>query len=225
MLGVQGRLLEASVASKVQRFIPSDYSLDFTKCEPGSNRNLDLRREFHAKLDASGIKWTSVLNGAFMELLVSGQIPVINESWHRIMYFGSADQKLDYTTIPDAAAYTAAVAADPNPTPKFLRIAGGSVNAKELAAIVTNIRGEKYTPMWIGGVGFLRMLISILKFFIGGVEDQVFPPWQGMQYLENMVSGKGKLDPIDNDRYPDLEWTTVDKAIIEADAEKKNKTV
>lgn len=223
IVDVQGNVLEASVAAKVQRFIPSDFALDFTKCAPGSNRNLDLRREFHAKLDESGINWTSVLNGAFMELMTTGQLPIINDSWHRIMHFGSADQKLDYTTIPDTAAYTAAVAADPSPTPKFLRIAGSSINAKELAATVTEIRGEQYTPMWTGSVGFLQVMISILKFFIGGVEDKLFPPWQGMQYLENMVSGKGKLDPIDNDRYPDLEWTTVEKAIREADAEKKNK--
>jgi hypothetical protein len=41
-----------------------------------------------------------------------------------------------------------------------------------------------------------------MKFFIGGVEDKLFSPWQGMQYLENMISGKGKLEPLDNDRYP-----------------------
>lgn len=221
MLGVQGRLLEASVAADVQRFIPSDYSLDFTKCTPGSNRNLDLRREFHTKLDASGIRWTSVLNGCFMELLISGQMPVINDRWHRIFYFGSADRKLDYTTIPDVAAYTAAVAADPNPTPKFLRIAGSQANAHELAATVTKVRGEDYKPMYTGSLGFLRAFISILKFVIGGEETKVLPPWQGMQYLENMVSGKGKLDPIDNDRYPDLKWTTIEKALALADAEKK----
>jgi uncharacterized protein YbjT (DUF2867 family) len=218
---VQGALLEASVAAEVQRFIPSDFSLDFTKTAPGTNRNLDLRREFHAKLNESGIKWTSVLNGAFMELLTSGQMPMINDSWHRIMHFGSADQKLDFTTVPDVAAYTAAVAADPNPTPTVLRIAGDSVSAAEIAAIVTKVRGQTYTPMWIGGVGLLRFLISVLKLFIGGVEDKIFPPWQGMQYLENMISGAGTLDPLDNDRYPDLVWTTVEKALVEADAEKK----
>jgi putative NADH-flavin reductase len=42
MLGVQGALLDAAVAAEVQRFIPSDFSLDFTKTAPGSNRNLDL---------------------------------------------------------------------------------------------------------------------------------------------------------------------------------------
>jgi uncharacterized protein YbjT (DUF2867 family) len=221
MLGVQGALLDASVAAEVQRFIPSDFALDFTKTAPGSNRNLDLRREFHAKLNESGIKWTSILNGGFMEMLTSGQMPMINDKWHRIMHFGSADQKLDFTTVPDVAAYTATVAADPNPTPTILRIAGDSFSATDLAAIATRVRGQKYTPMWIGSVGFLRLLISILKRIIGGVDNKLLPPWQGMQYLENMVSGVGTLEPLDNDRYPELEWTTVEKALMEADAEKK----
>jgi uncharacterized protein YbjT (DUF2867 family) len=222
MLGAQGSLLAAAVAARVPRFIPSDFSLDFTKTPAGSNRNLDLRREFHVKLDKSGIAWTSVLNGAFMELVTGGQLPLINDSRKRIMYFGSPSQKLDVTTVPDVAAYTAAVATDPNPTPNFLRIAGSSFSAEDLAVIVTRLRGEKYTPMWTGNLGFLRILIKVLKFFIGGVEDKPMPVWQGMQYLENMVSGQGKLDPLDNDRYPELKWTTVEQALIETDAAKAN---
>jgi uncharacterized protein YbjT (DUF2867 family) len=224
MIDVQGALLNAAVAAKVPRFIPSDFALDFTKTAPGSNRNLDLRREFHAKLDESGIKWTSILNGAFMELLTSGQMPMIIDKWHRISYFGRAEQKYDFTTVPDVAAYTAAVAADLNPTPRILRIAGDSFDPNDLAAIVSRVRGQQYTTMWTGSLGFLRMMTSMLKFFIGGVEDKLMPPWQGMQYLENMVSGKGKLDPLDNDRYPKLRWTTVEQALKEADAEKAKST-
>jgi uncharacterized protein YbjT (DUF2867 family) len=223
ILGAQGALLKAAVAANVQRFIPSDFSLDFTKTVPGSNRNLDLRREFHAKLDESGIQWTTILNGAFMDIAIG---VLINDKWHRIMYFGSPDQKLDFTTVPDIAKYTAAVAADPNPTPKVLRIAGETLNAKDLAAITTRLRGQKYTPMWMGSVGFIRIVIPILKFLIGGVETKVFPAWQAMQYLENMVSGQGKLDPLDNERYPELVWTTLEQALKEADAEKtKSKSV
>ncbi len=40
-------------------------------------------------------------------------------------------------------------------------------------------------------------------------KDEVFPPWQGMQYLHNMLSGLPKLQPLDNDRYPDIRWTSV----------------
>ena len=29
-----------------------------------------------------------------------------------------------------------------------------------------------------------------------------------MQYLHNMFDGRGSLEPLDNDRYPNLQWTT-----------------
>lgn len=224
MLGVQGALLDAAVTAKVPRFIPSDYSLDFTKTTPGSNRNLDLRRDFHAKLNESGIKWTGIQCGGFMELLTGRQLPLINDKFHRILYFGSVDQKLDFTTVPDVAAYTAAVAADPNPTPKILRIAGSSLSSQDLATIVSRVYGRKYTPMMAGSVGFLQIMIPILKFMIGGMETKLLPPWQGLQYLENMVSGMGKLDSLDNDKYPDLVWTTVEQSLREVDAEKAKST-
>ncbi len=50
--GAQGLLLDAAVAAGVRRFIPSDFSLDFTKTRPGDNRNMDLRRAFMARIDA-----------------------------------------------------------------------------------------------------------------------------------------------------------------------------
>lgn len=34
----------------------------------------------------------------------------------------------------------------------------------------------------------------------------LYPPWQGMQYLHNMFSGRAKLEPLDNDRYPRGRW-------------------
>lgn len=39
--------------------------------------------------------------------------------------------------------------------------------------------------------------------------DELYPAWQGMQYLHNMLSGKAKLEPLDNDRYPEIKWTSV----------------
>ena len=47
IIDAQKILLDAAIAVGVPRFIPSDYSLDFTKFSYGENRNLDLRREFH----------------------------------------------------------------------------------------------------------------------------------------------------------------------------------
>lgn len=215
ILGTQKALLDAAVAAKVPRFIPSDFSLDFTKTAPGSNRNLDLRREFHQRLDESGIQWTSILNGGFMDLL-AGEAPLVNHTLGRVLYWNSDEQKLDFTTVADTAAYTAAVAADANPTPRFLRIAGDVFNAKDLAAIVSRVRGTPYSMLWVGSAGFLEGSSNLMRrFSIGGSEQNVFPAWQGMQYMANMFSGAGKLDPLDNGRYPELKWTKAEEFLTQ----------
>src|ERR1019366_4968087 len=53
-------LLDASIDSDVPRFIPSDFSIDFTRFPPGENRNLDLRRDFHKRLDKTSIAATTI---------------------------------------------------------------------------------------------------------------------------------------------------------------------
>ena len=52
----------------------------------------------------------------------------------------------------------------------------------------------------------LDKLIRLTRAVIS--EDEVFPPWQGMQYTHNMYSGLARLAPLDNDRYP-MRWTRV----------------
>lgn len=47
--------------------------------------------------------------------------------------------------------------------------------------------------------------------------DEVFPPWQGMQYLHNMFSGLPKLAPLDNTRYPEIRWTPVREVLKSRD--------
>lgn len=208
MHGAQGDLLDASKAAGVLRFIPSDFSLDFTKTNPGSNRNLDLRREFHKKLEESGISWTSILNGAFMDLL-AGHGPMIDHTTRRVPYIGQPTQPLDFTTMADTAAYTAAVAVDPNPAPHFLRIASTVTSAQDMADAQTKVTGHQYTVKWMGPPAVVKATIRAMR-LLGG-EDELMPTWQAMQYMENMMSGDGKNDPLDNGRYPDLKWKSLEE--------------
>ncbi len=205
MIGMQGKLLDAAVAAGVPRFIPSDYSLDFTKTRPGDNRNLDVRRQFMARIDATPIKATSVLNGAFADLL-TGQAPIVLHKRHKVLYWGSADQKLDFTTKDDVASYVADAARD-DAAPRLLRIAGASVSPRELAGIMTDLTGRTFGLWRAGGIGLLGAVIKVARTVAPG-SDAVFPVWQGMQYLRDMASGRGKLAPLDNDRYGTRPWTT-----------------
>jgi nucleoside-diphosphate-sugar epimerase len=206
MIGRQGVLLDAAVKAGVPRFIPSDYAADFTKTPPGRNRNFDLRREFMARVDVAPLKSTSILNGAFLDML-GAEMPIIQPGIRRVLYWHDADQLLDFTTKDDVAAYTAAAALDEK-SPRILRIAGDSVTAREIAATMSSISGNKYRPLWAGTLGSLGVMIRIAK-LVAPRPDAAFPPWQGMQYMRDQFSGLAKLSPIDNDRYPGLTWTSI----------------
>ncbi len=210
IVGAQTALLEAAVAAGVPRFIPSDFAIDFYKMPDGYNRNLDWRREFAVRLDAAPIAATSTLNGMFMELL-AGEAPFVIRRFHRVVYWGSADQPMDFTAIGDVATYTAAAALAPH-TPRFLRIAGEVASARDLARIAEEASGEPFRPFRAGPVGRLEKLIALTRFVARG-GDELYPPWQGMQYMHNMYDGRPKLGPLDNARSPELRWTPIREVI------------
>ncbi len=202
----QSVLLDGAVKAGVPRFISSDYSADFTKTIPGENRNFDLRREFMVRADRAPIKVTSILNGAFMDML-GAEMPIIQPGIHRVLHWGSPEQPLDFTTKDNVAAYTSAAALD-DTTPRILRIAGDSVSARGLASTMSEVTGEKYRTLWAGSLGVLSTIIGIAK-RAAPQHSETFPAWQGMQYMRDMFSGRGKLQPLDNKRYSDLRWTLV----------------
>ena len=139
----QAVLLAAAVAAGVPRFIPSDFCSDYTRQAAGENRNFDLRREFQQLLDQAPIRATSVLNGAFAELLTYN-VPLLDFKQHQVGYWEDADWHIDFTTIDDTAAFTAAAVLD-SAAPRYLRIASFQSIAAQLAqhyrVIIVDIRG------------------------------------------------------------------------------------
>ena len=210
----QSRLLDAAVAAGVPRFIPSDYAADFTKLEDGTNRNFDLRRAFHQHLDKADIAATSILNGAFADMLPAGRMPLLSFDKKQVSYYGEADQLLDFTTMDNVAEYTAEAALD-STTPKVLRVAGDQISPSQLAQTVSEVTGTQFNLVRSGDLDELTTLIEKVRAADPNRETAVFPAWQGMQYLHNMFSGEAKLEPINNERYPDIKWTTV-RDLLEA---------
>ncbi len=199
-------LLDAAVAACVPRFIPSDYSLDFTKFSNGENRNLDLRREFHTYLDQCPIASTSIFNGAFMELLLD-EMPMIIFKKKLVIYWGKADYKWGFTTMDNTAEFTANVALDDN-SPRYLRIAGDMISPREVRSVISEITGSKYRLIRIGGQGLLGVIIKLARLFSPG-EKELYPAWQGMQYMHNMIDERSKIIELSNNRYADVKWTSI----------------
>jgi nucleoside-diphosphate-sugar epimerase len=211
IIDAQKVLVDAAIAAGVPRFIPSDYSLDFTKFSDGENRNLHLRREFHHYLDSTSISSTTIFNGAFMDLL-TGQMPVIFFKQKLVLYWGDSDNRWDFTTMDDTAAFTANVAMDTS-TPRYLHIAGDQVSPREIRNVVNEIAGHKFKLIRTGGQGLLGVIIKIAK-KISPSKDELYPAWQGMQYMHNMIDKRSKIDKLDNDRYHGMHWTTVKEFLL-----------
>ena len=204
IVDAQTTLLEAAVKAGVPRFIPSDFSIDFYKVPDGRNRNLDLRREFAGRLEDAPVRATSVLNGIFAEYMFS-PTPFVVFPLKRSLYFGAADQAVDVTAMDDAADVAAASAIDPE-APRFARVAGNVLTPEGLAAEASAATGRRFKAQRAGTIGVLRAAIKAAR-LLSFDKDALYPAWQGMQYVENMQTGDAKLDPLDNDRFPDVSWT------------------
>jgi len=212
VIEAQKILLDAAIATGVPRFIPSDYSLDFTKFLYGENRNLDLRREFHEYLDKTSISATSIFNGAFSELLTN-EMPMILFKQKMILYWGDAGYRWGFTTMDNTAQYTAKVAVDSS-TPRYLRVAGDLINPLEMRVVASEISGQQFRLFRPGGKSLLGIIIKLARKLAPG-EKELYPAWQGMQYMHNIIDKRSKIAKLDNDRYPEIQWTTVKDVLSE----------
>jgi len=139
-------------------------------------------------------------------------MPLILFKLKRVLYWGHADQRMDFTTMDDTAAFTARAALDPS-TPRFLRIAGDQLGARELTAVVSGVTGTVFRLFRAGGLGMLGTLIKIARTVTPG-EKELYPAWQGMRYMRNMFDGRAKLQPLDKNRYPGIRWTTARDVLL-----------
>jgi nucleoside-diphosphate-sugar epimerase len=219
VIDTQQALLNAAVRAGVLRFIPSDYSLDFTKTIPGENRNLDMRREFHERIAKAPIAATSIFNGAFTELL-TGDAPFILFKIKRVLYWQNPDQELDFTTMDNTAAFTAAAALDSS-TPRYLHIAGDRLSPKKMAEVVSSVYGTKFRLLRAGSLPMLDLIIKITR-TISPAKEELYPAWQGMQYMRDMFSGLAKSDNLDNQRYADIKWKSVNAFLDNSTTFKRN---
>ncbi len=212
IIDAQTQLLDGAIKAGVPRFIPSDYSIDFTKFSDGENRNLDLRRQFHTILDKRPIQATSIYNGAFADMLTN-EMPMILYDKKIVIHWGDAEHKMIFTTVADTAAYTALVALD-DTAPRSLHIAGDQTSAKSIRATMEKLKGAKHRLIKTGGPGLLSFIIKIAKIFDKG-DKELYPAWQGMQYMRNMIDKRSVLEKTDNGRYPNFHWTKVEDVVVE----------
>ncbi len=206
IIDAQTQLLDAAIMAGVPRFIPSDFSSDFTKLPEGENRNFDLRKEFHQYLDKASIAATSILNGAFADEILGFNTPLYDAKSYSVGYWGEdPNWKIDFTTMDNTADYTAAAALD-SETPRILRIASFQISPNELISAGEDIKKQEFKLVQMGSMEAFSASNKRQRAEYPEGEKEVFPSWQAMQYLYSMFYVQNK--PLNNDRYSDVRWTS-----------------
>jgi nucleoside-diphosphate-sugar epimerase len=184
--------------------VPSDFSIDFFRLREDENFNLEMRLRVAPLFEGRRVRPIHVLNGAFTDTVLDPQAPFIEWDRHVLPYFGDGRQPCDFTSVADTGRYVAAACADPD-APEVLRVAGDVLTMPEFAAAVSRATGTTITAERRGSVEDLARLIAERQ-------QGAATPWDylPLQYQHNMVSGRAKLQPLDNGRYPQVSPESVE---------------
>lgn len=208
MVAGQTNLIEAAASKGVRRMIPSDFSVDYRKLDWGDNYNLDMRKKVFSVLENSPLDYTLILNGCFTDILFSSFLNVFDFTAGTFNYWGDGNTPFDITTTDDTAKLIAEAIADPTLANGVLQVAGDVITMKQLLEAYKTVTGKTLIENPLGSVEDLTAWIDKTK-AIATSPYEYLP----QQYLFAMVSGKGKLDDITNNRYPQIKLTSVSEYI------------
>lgn len=200
----QLNLLNAAKKTGVSRFIPADYSSDYFQVQLGENYVWDQRLKVAQAVKESGLDYTFIMNGAFMESFFSPFFQIFNLEAGTVEYWGDGDTKFDLTTTDDVAKYTAEAVVDPLAINTAFQVAGDVMTMKEVIAAYEEVKGRKLTARSKGSLDDLKVWIEETK-------ARIPVPWVVVpaQCQLGMALGKGKLHNLVNDRYPHIKPTSV----------------
>lgn len=192
-------LLEAAKRNGVRRMIPSDFAVDLFNVPYGRHPLLNMRREADEAIAASGIEHVHVLNGAFMDTMLTPFIGVFDLDGGTARFWGTGDEPVDLTTTDDTARYTAEAAIDRQlPSGKFA-VAGEVTTFRQAASDVGMTLGKPLQPLSLGSLADLENWIAERQDAGRPLFDYLAP-----MYMWTMVSGAGKLTDLQNGRYPHI---------------------
>jgi NmrA-like family len=188
--------------------IPSDYSVDYRKLDWGDNYNLDMRKKVFGALEISALDYTLILNGCFTDILFGSFLNIFDFTTGTFNYWGDGNTPFDITTTDDTVKLIAEVIADPTMANGVLQVAGDVITMKQLLETYQTVTGKTLTENRLGSV-------EDLTAWIDQTQAVATSPYEYLpqQYLFTMVSGKGKLDHLNNDRYPHIKLIPVSEYI------------
>ncbi|OUC16176.1 MAG: hypothetical protein B0A82_03230 [Alkalinema sp. CACIAM 70d] len=197
----QMNLIQAAEAAGVKRFIPSDFSVDYRKLDWGDHYSLNFRKAIYQALQGNRkLSHTLILNGILTEVLFSPFGVVFDLHRGLFKYWGDGNTAFDTTTVHDVAAYTAEAVLDEDLSNTALEVAGDTVTMKELKTLFEANTIQVLAERNLGSVAELQRWIEQKRGTARSMRDYL-----SQQSHYALVSGKGKLGAVMNDRYPHIQ--------------------
>lgn len=203
MLGGQLRLLEAARRAEVRRFIPSYFSYDISGLDAGENANTDILHAFERAAEEvrGDVELVQIQIGAFADrTILFGFLGAFDLSAGHAFLWGDGSARMDFTTYPDTARFAAEVAVDDRPVPATVQFAGESLTFAELVKAYEEGSGKSITVKNMGSLDDLENEIRQRR----QAEPENMFAWLPPMYWRALLSGKVKLQSIENDRYPHI---------------------
>jgi nucleoside-diphosphate-sugar epimerase len=200
----QRELLRAAERAGVHRMIPSDFSINLWGYGYGINVLSDLRRVFTDAFTTSRVARTSVSVGAFPEYFLGAVHEVLDPAAGTFTVWGDGTRPIDITTIPDTAAFTAAIALDPTTAGRDVHVVGQQLTMLELHNEVELASGRRWELVRKGTLQDLRAEVVRRQFTASSMLEYV-----ALQYQVAMFDGSASLRDVRNADYPDVVPTSV----------------
>ncbi len=137
-------------------------------------------------------------------------MPFFDSKKKIVGYWDDPDWHVDFATMDDTAAYTAAAARDTE-TPKALRIASFQVSARDLQKLTNEVLKTPFELVSLGTRQELAEKNKRDRTAHPEGEKELYASWQGNQYLQSMFSTHH--EGLENQRYPYLKWTKLQDVV------------
>ncbi|KAH7187523.1 NmrA-like family protein [Fusarium oxysporum] len=200
MVDGQKTLIDACIDEGVRRYIASDWSMDFRKLALGEHPPKDPMKHVQAYLEEKSDEITAVhvLNACFLERPWVGLWDAQKECFR---YWGTGDEKWEFTSYNNAAEYTAEVALDREAN-GWLSFRGDHVSIRDIAADFKAVYDCEPKLERLGSLDDLFKLMHTTR----DRDPSNFGAWLGLFYTYYSLNGQTALpEPLDCSRYPNVQ--------------------
>ncbi|EWG53576.1 hypothetical protein FVEG_11976 [Fusarium verticillioides 7600] len=197
-------LLEAEKAG-VKVFHAASWNFDWTKLELGDHETYDAYIAFKRLAElSSSLKPIYGFTGAILDYSLihiknAGRPSLVNAEARTVIYFGTGEEKMSFTTLDDLAKYTLLAINDQDIIKHGVYYVESSHSTMpELADIYGKARGYEIKKQCFGGKAELQVMLQQARENIGPLHaDKYIDLAYGMAFL----NGKAVIDPVDNERW------------------------